>query len=281
MTSSVSLQSHKRSGVFQAVPVSPEEERWVVSNPFSLSGKLIMVTGASSGIGSQVAIWLSQQGAQVILVARNTERLEATRRQLHGESHGVEPFDLLDGHAVPAWMKTLASTYGPFDGLVHAAGVQMPLPIRALAIEQWETVFATNVTSGFSLIKSFRQKGVFVQGASIVLLSSVMAQAAQPSLMAYCASKGAVESMVRAAALELARDGIRVNAIAPGIVRTEMTRKLEDLVGIDSMAVVERKHPLGFGEPLDIAYAVNYLLSPAARWVTGTAMVVDGGYLAQ
>ncbi|MEE4677184.1 SDR family NAD(P)-dependent oxidoreductase [Pseudomonas alliivorans] len=253
----------------------------MVSSPFSLSGKVVMVTGASSGIGSQVAIWLSQQGARVVLVARNTERLEATRLQLHGEGHGVEPFDLLDGAAVPGWMRNLAKAYAPFDGLVHAAGVQMPMPIRALGLDQWETVFATNVTSGFSLVKSFRQKGVFVQGASIVLLSSVMAQAAQPSLMAYCASKGAVESMVRAAALELARDGIRVNAIAPGVVRTEMTRTLEDLVGADSMKAVEQKHPLGFGEPLDIAYAVNYLLSEAARWVTGTSMVVDGGYLAQ
>ncbi|EPN16448.1 short chain dehydrogenase/reductase family oxidoreductase, partial [Pseudomonas syringae pv. actinidiae ICMP 19070] len=77
-----------------------------------------------------------------------------------------------------------------------------------------------------------------------------------PSLMAYCASKGAVESMVRAAALELARDGIRVNAIAPGVVNTEMTRKLEDTVGVDAMGAVEQRHPLGFGEPLDIAYAV-------------------------
>lgn len=169
------------------------------SNPFSLSGKVVMVTGASSGIGSQVAIWLSQQGARVVLVARNQERLEITRQQLHGEGHGVEPFDLLESSAVGGWMKNLAKTYAPFDGLVHAAGVQMPLPIRAMGVDQWETVFATNVTSGFSLIKSFRQKGVFTQGASIVLLSSVMAQVAQPSLMAYCASKGAVESMVRAA----------------------------------------------------------------------------------
>ncbi|WP_024676590.1 SDR family NAD(P)-dependent oxidoreductase [Pseudomonas syringae] len=251
------------------------------SNPFSLSGKVVMVTGASSGIGSQVAVWLSQQGARVVLVARNQERLEITRQQLHGEGHGVEPFDLLESSAVGGWMKNLAKTYAPFDGLVHAAGVQMPLPIRAMGVDQWETVFATNVTSGFSLIKSFRQKGVFIQGASIVLLSSVMAQVAQPSLMAYCASKGAVESMVRAAALELARDGIRVNAIAPGVVKTEMTRKLEDTVGVDAMSAVEQRHPLGFGEPLDIAYAVNYLLSPAARWVTGTSMVVDGGYLAQ
>ncbi|WP_161460755.1 SDR family NAD(P)-dependent oxidoreductase [Pseudomonas syringae] len=252
----------------------------MLENPFSLSGKLIMVTGASSGIGRQVAIWLSGQGARVLLVSRNIAQLEETKIHLFGDCHSVEPFDFLDGQDVSSWMKNLSRTYGPFYGLVHAAGIQTPLPIRALGVESWENVFTINVTSGFSLIKAFRQKGVFVKGSSIVLISSVMAQAAQPSLMAYCASKGAVESMVRAAALELARDGIRVNAVAPGVVRTEMTQRLEDLIGTDSMSVVEDRHPLGFGEPLDIAYAVNYLLSPAARWVTGTSLVVDGGYLA-
>lgn len=250
------------------------------NNPFSLEGMSILVTGASSGIGREVAVWLSQQGARIVAVARNTQRLEETLGQLHGEGHSIEVFDLLSGADVSAWMKALARNSSPFDGLVHAAGVQLPLPIRAMGLDHWETIFATNVTSGFSLIKAFRQKGVCRPPSSIVLLSSVMAQVAQPALMGYCASKGAVESMVRAAALELAREGIRVNAVAPGVVRTEMAQKLQGLVGEDSMATIERQHPLGLGEPRDVAYAVNYLLSPAARWVTGTSLVVDGGYLA-
>jgi NAD(P)-dependent dehydrogenase (short-subunit alcohol dehydrogenase family) len=253
----------------------------VQSNPFSLDGMSILVTGASSGIGREVAVWLSLQGARIVAVARDTQRLEETISQLHGEGHSVEVFDFLGGGDVSAWLKALARTGSPFDGLVHAAGVQLPLPIRAMGLDHWETIFATNVTSGFSLIKAFRQKGVCRNPASIVMLSSVMAQVAQPALIGYCASKGAVESMVRAAALELAREGIRVNAIAPGVVRTEMAQKLEGLVGEGSMAAIERKHPLGLGHPLDVAYAVNYLLSPAARWVTGTSLVVDGGYLAE
>jgi NAD(P)-dependent dehydrogenase (short-subunit alcohol dehydrogenase family) len=249
-------------------------------NPFSLSGKHVLVTGASSGIGREVAIWLSRQGATVTLAARDVSRLESTLERMEGIGHRLEVIDFLGGTDVPQWLKSVAKMSSPFDGLVHAAGVQMPMPIRATSMDHWEKIMSTNVTSGFSLIKAFRQKGVCNPDSSIVLISSVMAQAGEPALLGYCASKGAVEAMVRAAAVELAREGIRVNAIAPGVVQTELVDALESLVGSDSMKAIEQRHPLGFGKAQDIAYAANYLLSPAASWVTGTTLVVDGGYLA-
>ena len=249
-------------------------------NPFSLTGKHILVTGASSGIGREVAVWLSKQGAMITLVARDSSRLDLTLSMMDGAGHRIETVDFLDGSDISQWLKSVAKSSAPFDGLVHCAGVQMPMPIRATSLAHWEKIMSTNVTSGFSLIKAFRQKGVCNTDSSIVLVSSVMAQAGEPALMGYCASKGAVESMVRAAAVELAREGIRVNAIAPGVVQTELVETLESLVGADSMNAIEQRHPLGFGKPQDVAYAANYLLSPAARWVTGTSLVVDGGYLA-
>lgn len=250
-------------------------------SPFSLAGKKILVTGASSGIGRQVAIWLSQQGASILLAARNIERLNESLELMYGNEHRIESVDFLGDTDISVWLKSITKEFGSLDGLVHAAGVQDPKPIRACSMEYWNRLMGTNVTSSFSLIKAFRQKGVCNPDSSIVLLSSVMAKAGQPALLGYCASKGAVESMVRAAALELAREGIRVNAVAPGVVRTEMVDSLESLVGGDSMEAITKKHPLGLGSPLDVAYAVNYLLSPAARWITGTSLVVDGGYLAE
>lgn len=251
-----------------------------MANPFSLHGKHILVTGASSGIGREVAVWLSSQGARITLVARDMSRLEETLQRLEGEGHAIAVVDFLTEPDVSGWMKKIARETTAFDGLVHAAGIQAPMPIRATSLAHWERVISTNVTSSFSLIKAFRQKGVCQSGSSIVLISSVMAKVGEPALLGYCASKGAVESMVRAAAIELSREGIRVNCVAPGVVKTEMAETLKDLVGAESMEIIEQKHPLGFGSPADVAYAVNYLLSPAARWVTGTSLVVDGGYLA-
>lgn len=249
-------------------------------SPFSLQGKRILVTGASSGIGREIAIWLSQQGAILIVTARDSERLNKTFNALTGAGHVQELIDFLDKSDISSWLKSLTKS-ATLDGLVHAAGVQSPIPIRAMSLNHWETLMNTNVTSAFLLIKAFRQKGVCNPDSSIVLLSSVMAKAGQPALLGYCASKGAVESMVRAAALELARESIRINAVAPGVVKTEMAESLGQVVGTDSMNAIEQKHPLGIGAPLDVAYAVHYLLSAASRWVTGTSLVIDGGYLAE
>ena len=147
------------------------------------------------------------------MVARDPSRLNATLSKLDGNGHNIEIIDFLDDVNVSHWFKNLAKKNIPFDGLVHAAGVQVTLPIRATTLEQWNKVISTNVTSAFSLIKAFRQKGVCNPGSSIVLISSVMAQKGGGALIGYCASKGAIEAMVRSAAVELASEKIRINGI--------------------------------------------------------------------
>lgn len=249
-------------------------------NPLDMTGSTILVTGASSGIGRETAILLSRLGARVILVARSREKLEQTLGQLEGTGHGVEPFDLSQYEAVPQWMRGLASTRGLLNGLVHSAGVQITAPLKTLDPKQVEAMWRINVTSGVWLAKGFRQRGVNITGGCIVFLSSAAGLIGVAALSAYTASKGAIIALTRSLAMELAREGIRVNCVAPGWVRTEMTEEFAKRITEDSLAAIERNHPLGFGEPIDVANAVVFLLSSASHWITGTTLVVDGGLTA-
>jgi len=249
-------------------------------NPLDLSGKKVLVTGASSGIGRDTAVLLSELGGQLVLIARSQPRLEETAALLKGDGHTVAAYDLSDYENIPDWMKLLALRHGPFDGLVHSAGVHMIAPLRMLNAAKIEELWKVNVTAGLWLAKGFRQKGVNAQGGSLVFLSSVAGLVGQPAVAAYSASKGAVNAMVKSLALELARENIRVNSIAPGMIMTEMTERFTQQLTADQLKQVMNEHPLGFGRTSDVAYAVAYLLSGATRWVTGTVLVVDGGYTA-
>jgi NAD(P)-dependent dehydrogenase (short-subunit alcohol dehydrogenase family) len=249
-------------------------------NPFCLQGKRILVTGASSGIGRTCAIELSKLGAQIVLLARNRERLEGTQNLMSGNGHLIETLDLTCSDEIVPRMKALAATSGPLDGLIHSAGISTTLPIRATDSEAFRRIISINLESAFFLCKAFRQKEVRSQTGSIVLIGSVMSVVGQPGLSAYCASKGALVTMAKALALELAREKIRVNVLAPGHVQTPMVDTVEKRLPEEAMGVIRANHPLGVGRPEDVAFAAAYLLSSAAAWVTGTTLVVDGGYTA-
>ena len=249
-------------------------------NPLDFSNRTILVTGASSGIGRATAILLSRLGARVVLVGRNPQRLAATVTQLAGSGHCVEACDLRDYEQIPAWTKEWVTRSGPLDGLVHSAGVQDATPVKALTRAPVESMWQLNVAAALWLAKGFRQRGVNREGGSIVLVASVMGLVGQPARAAYSATKGAVVALTKSLALELAREQIRVNCVAPGYVRTEMTEALTATLTPEQIAAIAAQHPLGIGEPEDVAQAAAYLLSAAARWVTGTTLVVDGGYTA-
>lgn len=248
--------------------------------PHSLSERTILVTGASSGIGRQTAIQLSRQGARLVLVGRSPERLQETAHRLTGEGHLVQARDLTDADSVPAWLKELCRETGPLHGMVHSAGVHLMKPLRFMSSQEFADVLAVNVVVAAALLKGLRQRGVCGSPASAVLISSVMGLVGQAGVSAYSASKGAVCSLTRSAALELAAEGIRVNCVAPGLVQTEMADRASSTLTPEQMDQIRAMHPLGLGEPEDVAHAVAFLLSDASRWITGTTLVVDGGYTA-
>ena len=249
-------------------------------NPFDMSGRTILVTGASSGIGRATALLLSQLGARVILVARNQTKLEETMALLEGQGHVIENRDLGNYADLATWMRGLASAHGLMDGIVHSAGIEVVAPLKIMDPAQVEQEWRINVMAELWLTKGFRQRGVNRSGGSIVLISSVAGLIGQTALSAYSASKGAVIAMTRSLAMELARENIRVNGIAPGNLKHEMVHVLGVRLAPENWDEVEKDHPLGFGEPMDIANAAAFLLAPAARWITGTTLVVDGGYTA-
>lgn len=250
-------------------------------NPLDMQGRTVLVTGASSGIGRETAILLSELDARVVLVARNRERLEETLGRMSGEGHRIEPFDLNETDGIPDWIKRIATETGPLGGLVHSAGIVHVLPVQSENTTRIESLMRTNLTSAIMLVKGFRRSGCAVRGSGIVLLSSVAGIAGEPGRSTYSASKAALIGFARSAALELAGSGFRVNCVAPGMVETEMVERVrEATMTPEQYETLRQRYPLGFGRPRDVAHAVVFLLAGTGRWITGSTLVVDGGYSA-
>lgn len=250
--------------------------------PYSdIQGRRYLVTGASSGIGRVTATLLSKLGARLTLVGRSEERLLETKQMLEGSEHVVEPMDLSQASKIPSWMKHIAKESGAFSGVVHSAGIQGVAPVRFLKDDDFTHMMNVNVNSAVQLAKGFRQKGVLGESGSLVFISSVVGIVGQAGIASYSASKGAINSLTRCLALEFAPESIRVNCVAPGIVNTEMTENLKSKLGDDQFQSARDMHPLGIGDPEDVANAVVFLLSRTAKWITGSTLVVDGGYTAK
>jgi NAD(P)-dependent dehydrogenase (short-subunit alcohol dehydrogenase family) len=250
-------------------------------NPLELTGKTVLVSGASRGIGRATAVFLSQLGARVVAAGRDEQQLAETLSQMEGSGHLARSFDLNRVEELPAWMKSLAQETGPLYGLVHSAGIVMNRPLKGLTYQNLLDIQRINVDAAIMLSKGFRQKDVHeAAGSSVVYLSSVTAYKSKPALAAYAATKGALIALAKTLALELAAQKIRVNCVCPGLVRTAMVEELEEMLLPEQLEKLSAEYPLGLGQPEDVAYAIACLLAPAARWITGSALVLDGGYTA-
>jgi NAD(P)-dependent dehydrogenase (short-subunit alcohol dehydrogenase family) len=249
-------------------------------NPLDLTGRRYLVTGGGSGLGKGIAILLGRLGARVTLAGRDGSRLEAVLADLPGEGHDASAFDLADTDAIPGWM-TACSAAGPYAGVAHCAGIQTLKPLRACTAEFIDRTMRVNVASAIGLARGLRQKDVAIRPASLVLMSSTAGLTGQAGNIVYATSKGALVAAARTMAMELVREGIRVNAVAPALVPTPMSEKSMRIWSKEQLDAMVAQHPMGLGTVEDIANAVVFLLSDMARWITGTTLVVDGGYTAQ
>lgn len=241
-------------------------------NPFSLEGKTVLVTGASSGIGQATAIECAKMGAKVVITGRNVERLQETFTQLEGEGHLQIPADLNNEDDIDR----LVTECPILDGLVNNAGRGVSKPVNFVKLEDLQGVYQTNLFAVVLLTKALLKKKKLAKNGSIVFTSSLSAYLTGAGLAVYASSKAAVCGYMRTCALELATKGIRANAILPGMVETKLINSgyYSDNDKQSDIAL----YPLGrYGNPVDVAQAMVFLLSDASSWITGLELIIDGG----
>jgi len=253
-----------------------------VLEKYSLNGRHILVTGGSSGIGRQVAITISELGARVSIIARNEKRLQEVLHSLHGQNHAVYSFDLADTDGIEKLISRIVSEQGKFDGMMFCCGIGEHVPLNMTKPKYSEQVMRVNYFSYAETLRCISKSRNCNSGASFIGMSSVSGMQGDKGLLAYSASKGAMISATRCAAKELSGKNIRVNCIATGYIGgTNIYQSIASRLGQAEMENFANENQLfGIGKPEYIADAVVFLLSDASRYITGTTMLVDGGYMA-
>ncbi|MGI9420609.1 MAG: SDR family NAD(P)-dependent oxidoreductase [Geminicoccaceae bacterium] len=253
-----------------------------MTDPFDLDGKAALVTGASQGLGQRFATVLAERGAKVALAARQVERLDALRAEIE-QNGGVAcavKLDVTDTASIEACLRQVTKNLGPLDILVNNAGVAVSKPVLEQTEDDWDKVVGTNLKGAFFMAqaaaRSMVERG---EGGAIVNIASVLALEVIGHLGPYAASKGGVWQVTKTMALELARHDIRVNALAPGYIETDINRDfLQSAAGQQMVKKIPQRR---YGEPEDLDGALLLLASDAGRYITGSIIVVDGGFMLQ
>ena len=241
-------------------------------NPFNLTGKCILVTGASSGIGKSIAIECSRLGAKLIILGRNAERLNSTFSLLSGTGHVIICVDLNNYDEITSKLSEIPL----LNGIVYCAGIQKSSPVKNIETSEFLEVMQTNLFStSFLNTKLLQEKKIAKNGSIVFISSTASGIVAEVGNAMYSASKGAISAYAKVVALELVSRKIRVNCIAPAMVKTELLDTIS--VEKEQLELDELRYPFGYGKPEDVAYATIYLLSDASKWITGTNIVLDGG----
>lgn len=229
-------------------------------NPFTLEGKNIIITGASSGIGQQCALDCSKIGAKIILIGRNNERLQRSLSNLLGDGHIAISYDLTNFSQLPKLVEDIVSSIGKVDGLVNCAGISTTLPYKLITTEKLEDFFRVNVFSSIELTREVVKNKHMNSEGSVIFLSSVMGCVGESGKSLYSMTKGALISACRSLACEFAKRKIRFNCISPGAILTPINEHLPHMADPEQRSVLERKHLLGLGHTSDISSACIYLL---------------------
>ncbi|MET4106301.1 glucose 1-dehydrogenase [Hymenobacter sp. UYP22] len=246
------------------------------ANPFSLAGKLALVTGGGTGIGLEIARCLSVAGATVVITGRREAVLQEAVADL-GKSVHYLTNDVGDLAGLEELVAHIETTFGPLDILVNNAGINMKKPALEVTDEDFNRILHTNLNAVFALTRACARRMVARKSGVILMISSMAAYYGIDRVVAYAASKSAVEGMVKVLASEFSKDNVRINAIAPGFIETEMSRTAMNS-DPERRDRAMRRTPMGkFGQPQDIGHAAVFLASDAARYITGASLPVDGG----
>lgn len=247
-----------------------------MNNPFSLKGKVILVTGASSGIGKAISIACSKMDAQLIISGRNKERLNETFVQLEGFGHKQIVADLSSQEG----LDYLISQCSPLNGIVHSAGIPKICPVKKLKRESLFEIVNINEFAPILLTAGLLKSSILQKGSSVLFIASIagVIKAGSVGDSDYAATKGALGGFAMTAARELGPQKIRVNTICPGVVETPILNQSYKMMTEEEINRKLSNYPLRrFGQPEDIANGAVYLLSDASNWVTGINLVIDGG----